>query len=503
MFRPNGGPTRDASSPAAPPSPETVSLAALTGLDLTWLTGSEARVRWAHVSELEDPAPYLAGGELLLTAGRNLPHDEPAVLDAYVASLAGAGVAAIGFGLAPVHAQVPALLVKACEKHGLPLVAVPERTPFLAVSQAVADALEQQRSDQRRVASEAQGRITRAALRGQPRVPAVLAELATAIGGWAVLLDATGRPVHHSPGAPDPTLDTLRLAVRLAQGSGPRSATDVIGGVHIDLHPVDSAQSHRHVLLLGRDTPLTAADRTVRAVGVGLLALLADSERTAGGTQNRLLTRLLTEGPELSPHSARLLRTLVPEGPVRVLRAARTSMPEGEPVSMADELRTSLVDVTDDDLVAVVPAQLGVEELSGLHVRTGWLAALSRPVPLAQVSDADQEARRLLERAVVAGEPLVGRSAGSGVGTLVDRSMAEAWAGELLGPLVPVEGGELLGLLRVFLTHHGSWDATARATGLHRNSVRHRIARVERLLETDLGDPAVRADLWLALAWHA
>jgi DNA-binding PucR family transcriptional regulator len=37
--------------------------------------------------------------------------------------------------------------------------------------------------------------------------------------------------------------------------------------------------------------------------------------------------------------------------------------------------------------------------------------------------------------------------------------------------------------------------------GVHRNSVRHRIAHVERLLGRDLGTADARASLWLALAW--
>src|SRR6185369_2356277 len=45
-------------------------------------------VRWAHVSELQDPAPYLLGGELILTAGVNLPER----IDRYVRGLRDAGV---------------------------------------------------------------------------------------------------------------------------------------------------------------------------------------------------------------------------------------------------------------------------------------------------------------------------------------------------------------------------------------------------------------------------
>ena len=42
------------------------------GLDVRPLAGTAAtanRIRWVHVSELEDPTPWLKGGELLLTTG--------------------------------------------------------------------------------------------------------------------------------------------------------------------------------------------------------------------------------------------------------------------------------------------------------------------------------------------------------------------------------------------------------------------------------------------------
>ena len=34
--------------------------------------GLENAVRWVHISELEDPTPWLSGGELLLTTGMGL-----------------------------------------------------------------------------------------------------------------------------------------------------------------------------------------------------------------------------------------------------------------------------------------------------------------------------------------------------------------------------------------------------------------------------------------------
>jgi purine catabolism regulator len=71
---------------------------------------------------------------------------------------------------------------------------------------------------------------------------------------------------------------------------------------------------------------------------------------------------------------------------------------------------------------------------------------------------------------------------------------ADEWAEALAGA-----GGELLPTVRAYLKHRGHWEATARELGVHRNSVRHRMARVGELLGVDVDDPDVAAHLWLAL----
>ncbi|MFF9351511.1 PucR family transcriptional regulator [Streptomyces sp. NPDC014734] len=511
----------------AAPEPEiTVPLreiAELPGLGLEVLAGHELldrEVRWAHVSELADPAPYLDGGELLLSAGLNLP-DDPDLLRSYARALADSGVAALGFGLAPVHSEAPAVLVEACERYGLPLLTVPRATPFLAVSRAVADALEGRRADQQRGLAEAQSRITRAALHGVPPVPAVLAAMADAADCWAVLLDSRGNPVRTAGGAPEPGRDLVDLALRLGRGSGPRSATHASGGVHVDLHPIASLHGRPHVLLLGRSRPFTAPDRTLTAVCVGLLGLLAESERVTG-TRHSLMTRLLLGerpapsdpgSPEARPSRVeRLLRALLdtdePE-PVRVLRGIWAPTGRGTPrpddaTVVIRALGSPLVDLHDGQLCAIVPADTSPDRLTALHTESGWLTALSRPVAPDRLPSAGQDARLLLERAVASGTPLVSRAAGHGVGELLEQSQAAAWARTALGPLldeVP-DGPELVRLLRVWLACHGSWDRTAQTTDMHRNSVRHRVNRIQRLLGADLSDPDTRAQLWLALTWY-
>src|SRR4051812_50145702 len=57
-------------------------------------SGLENAVRWVHISELEDPTPWLSGGELLLTTGMAL--EDPERQRAYVRRLAGHGLAGVG-----------------------------------------------------------------------------------------------------------------------------------------------------------------------------------------------------------------------------------------------------------------------------------------------------------------------------------------------------------------------------------------------------------------------
>src|ERR1700754_776754 len=85
--------------------------------------GLENAVRWVHISELEDPTPWLSGGELLLTTGVGLLDADRQ--RAFVKLLAGHGLAGMGLGTGFAHEQVPDALREAAEELRFPLVEVP------------------------------------------------------------------------------------------------------------------------------------------------------------------------------------------------------------------------------------------------------------------------------------------------------------------------------------------------------------------------------------------
>ncbi|MFD9247726.1 helix-turn-helix domain-containing protein, partial [Streptomyces sp. NPDC059556] len=124
----------------------------------------------------------------------------------------------------------------------------------------------------------------------------------------------------------------------------------------------------------------------------------------------------------------------------------------------------------------------------------GWTLGIAAPAPADELAAADAPAARALRRAEAVRAPLVRHRPG-GLAALVDPDEAAAHARALLGPLTEPLGETL----RTWLSLHGSWDRTAVALDIHRNTVRQRITRCAALLDRDLDDPDVRMELWFAL----
>jgi hypothetical protein len=72
----------------------------------------------------------------------------------------------------------------------------------------------------------------------------------------------------------------------------------------------------------------------------------------------------------------------------------------------------------------------------------------------------------------------------------------------MLGPLIAYDethGSELMHTLDVFLSNAGHWAASADELGVHVNTLRYRLARVEKITGRKLGTMADRVDFYVAL----
>ncbi|WP_228925948.1 PucR family transcriptional regulator [Streptomyces sp. DH7] len=526
--------TTQTTPPPGPPTPPIplAELLAREELGLRRIAGpADADLLWVHTSEMADPYPYLLGGELLLSAGVLLA--DP---DHYVGRLVEAGAAALGFGVRPVHETVPAALIEACDRQGLPLLEVPPETPFTSIARAVWRLMAEARHRELRRVTRAQQALATAAARPDP-VPAVLQQLATQLGGRAVLLTARGQEVHAAGRRPDPeaagALTRLARVVARERPGSPSSATDTQGGTHLSAYALGGGEGLVLALATRRRE---SGDHTVAGIAVVLLSLLAAPHQgaDAAGRSAALVRMLLGASPaEVAP-------LLGSTGPWTVIHARRT---DGAPAdaltagALGASLGTALVDAErgageavrvllgpgpepdriaarpgetapEPDLIATRPGETAADparptaqpgeraaDPARLTPRPGWTLGASAPTPVTALAAADALAARALAHARATRAPLTVDAPTGGLAALVPPEQAAAHARALLAPLT----APLADTLRSWLSLHGSWDRTAVALGVHRNTVRQRIERCAALLGADLDDMDVRAELWFAL----
>ncbi|MFF7263252.1 PucR family transcriptional regulator [Streptomyces sp. NPDC008159] len=280
--------------------PTLASLVHHSALKLTVRAGGDrldVPVRWAHVSELADPVPYMEGGELLLITALKLDAEDPQEMRRYVRRLVGAGVVGLGFAVGVNYEEVPEALVEAADAEGLPLLEVPRRTPFLAISKAVSAAIA---ADQYRAVTAgfaAQRELTKQAMGGGPE--GVLAALASQVDGWAALYDASGAVVAAAPEWAERRAGRLTADVeRLRDRPAPASA--VVGGEdRVELHSLGTGRRARAALAVGTAAALGTAERYAVHSAIALLTLTTERSRSLHAAEQRIgaaVLRMLLAG---------------------------------------------------------------------------------------------------------------------------------------------------------------------------------------------------------------
>jgi purine catabolism regulator len=221
-------------------------------------------------------------------------------------------------------------------------------------------------------------------------------------------------------------------------------------------------------------------------------AVEAATRRLRGG----LLRLLLAGETTLAAEIAAELWGGLPAEPVRLALASGPSVRRQAAADQAED--TDAFHAPYEELLLLVVGADTELSFTGLHV------GVSDPVAYSSLAQALRQAQRALAAAVRADLPLTRFSdlADDGVLRLVDPEVAGVFADRLLAPLVEHDAtgrGELIASLRAWLAHNGQWDPAAAALGVHRHTLRHRIAKVGQLLGRDLDAADTRAELWLAL----
>jgi purine catabolism regulator len=503
------------------------------GLELAAGQGAaEAPVRWVHISELEDPTPWLSGGELMLTTG--IPLDTAAKQRTFVRRLADHNLAGLGFGTGFTHKKLPKAILEEARKRDFPLFEVPYATPFIAITEKAFARLvnEQYQVLQRGIA--VQRRLERLVLE-ERGLEEIVGTISSAVGGTVAILNTRGQ----------------RLAGRgFRRQLSPEAVTairdealahTVDGHPFVPAHPSIAGRALAHPVISPGGGPPQAWVVVVRDSGglgdferlilqqaVAVVALELMRRRVARETERRLAGDVLAGALSGRLDTAELRRRLEPfgigdEAAVLVfdLDEPAAAEPALERALAADacpavvaphttdgrELLCAVVDAADRD-----PVDVAADARRALIKERGTVrAAASRPAPPERLRHSFHEARCALEATAFASasngsEPEVASWRDLGAFTLLlsiqDDEALRLYCDTVLGPIEEGDeeyGGELRRSLAAFIEENGQWERAARKVYCHRHTLRYRMRKIEELTGRDLSRAHDRIEFWLAL----
>ncbi|MCW2723308.1 MAG: putative transcriptional regulator, PucR family [Frankiales bacterium] len=475
-------------------------------LQLTVLAGQGGLARtlsWAHVSELEDPTPWLLGAELIMTTGLAVPRSA-ARQRAYVERLDDAGVAALALSaqlhVPPLH---PAFFA-AAEERSMPVLQVPLPVPFIAVAQEVAAAL--QTNVRQRLGAQLQvfGAVRWLAAEDLD-VAEVFARLERLSGYTFYLCTPQGRVLLEGTSVPPPHLAALLPASADAPPTVP-------GGFVL---PVPAPGDTAGFLLAqereGAHPAGLAVVQHVATVAALLLTFRRHEREIRFREGAETLAELLRHVLEPTTARRRLERAGFPPGaPVAlcVVRGAGTSPPDAvvEPavVRAVDEAGAPVLLLRQQDvLYALVPHDPDV--LAALGGAADVHVGVSQPFAAGEPLDVPRrEALWAVARAVDSGRPVVAYGDDDVTGRWLpgDAGVLAGLVEHVLGAALTYDsrhGSSLVPSVRTWLERDRHTEEAARALGVHANTLSYRLKRFGDITGRDLASTAAMTEVWMAL----
>lgn len=499
-------------------------LAEFDGLGLSLVSGFDGAdrvVEWAHAIELSDPAPWLSGGELVMTTGMQIGKTPREQFD-YVARLVEAGVVALAVDTGTNFDSVPSSVVAASNALGLPVLAVPASTPFVAITRAVIDDLtaDQVRGVQRVV--DQQEVLARATLRGG--IVMVVSALSRALSSPVALIDTDSRIL--AVDGHDPADVIEQTQIEAADGKSRaglrRQSSKVVADDtgHFLVQSVATATELRGYLGVESVVPLSAPQRLLVSHAVSLISIELAKPAKLVDAESRLrsaVTRSLLSQTEdfdigllhyfgFDADSDITAVVLTNTGPLLAAERQATAVLTG---ASATYLLTS----RGADLLVVVPSRRAAELTMLLHrdlreqLEVDIACGSGLSTKIREVADSAYQAS-IAARSAALGTTRQVRFADLDTFSLLLSSLDAADIRSLSESMLAVldtydeeqnVSGGLVDTLAVFLRNNGHIEATSTAMGIHRHTIRKRLNKISILTGRDLDSAHVRAELWIAV----
>jgi purine catabolism regulator len=500
------------------------------GLGLELIAGraglaTRGPVRWAHISEIPDPTPWLEGGEILLTTGLGV-RDSPDLQRRLVAGLDARGCPGLGFGLGVVMDAVPAALLEEAETRALPLFTVPYELPFIAVTKRVSREVFSEHDQTLRTAVDLH-RSVLAAVLGGAGLRGVLDMVARLLPGIGfVVFDYYGQVIGRAARANAPAADPARLWAAVGGGQQKRDHGAVaVDELFVEASVIRIGDEIEAVLATYGSRALQEHERLLLEQAVTGVSLELTRGQSVRESHRARVDELLQEVAEnrigLRTLGRQLHRLGLVEGlgyRVLCLRSDQSGVSQRVLCGVAEdalgqEPSPPILGRYDGAVYCIVQpaADEQAGRIAGAVRARGWREieiGRSRPKTDIEALDAAmREAAAAAERAGPGGITDVDELGLPGIlAGLGPDEASQAFVAKVLGPVVAHderEGSQLVRTLQAYLSHGCRPGPAAAELSIHRHTLAYRLDRVTALTGRDLRDGDAIVEVGLALRLHA
>lgn len=517
---------------AIPPLSAATTVAGHAGLDRT--------VRWVHIVDVPNIEECLVGGELVLTSGISLGHDNT-LQRRIIPTMARMQLAGLVVAVGPYLDRVPPPIVATADAHRIPVLELPWAVNFGDVTQAVLTAVVDRQHAMLQLSERIHRGLTQLVLQGGG-LPDVARRLTTLLHRSVLILDPAFQILAGAtPGREGDPLSSAEVAgrlpgdlvVRLREATRSWDLTSAVGATVLEEPGVGGVLApirvERRLLgsvwIDGGGQPIGQLDIVAAEHGATVAALMSYKDEAVRRAERRherdLLDRLLSGAPSdpdrLRPATGsglmagpqQVIAVATPDAdPERVERMAETALTRDAPGARV-RWRGRVLAVVLPVVEEIDPARVA-SDLQ--HIFAGGGSPL--PVGVSSIVPSPDHLGRAFNEACDAARlsPHIDSTASvhyaDRMRTLRQLALAQpASPPPATSPIARLiaydaaHGSELLATLDAYLQHDGNASAAARSSGIHRHTLLNRLDRIREITTADLSSTA-RLDLRLALLLH-
>lgn len=519
--------------------------------------GLENPIRWVHIVDIPDTHyEWRKQGVLLLTAGYGLK-DRPEGQKALIPTLVKKGFAGMVLSTGYYFDHAPEVIRQAADEMGFPVIEAPPELLFIDVTEAVLERIISRQYRLLQQSTEIYTRLTELVLQGADltglaETLASLLQRSITIENpyFHVLAAAKVGPVDSARETSVAQGRTSPEVVRLLHDEGIYAQLlEQMGPVYVRPMPhlgmamerfvapiLVDREIHGYIWIIAGSHPLTERDEMAIRHGATVAALILfkelavrEAEETRRGdflqqllSGDRSAAAFLEEARRLQykaerPHQLLLIRDSIPTGD-----NTRTLLDFVSAWVQKKQLPALLVR-RDQNIILVLESD---QVKTGQQIAQTLLQAFNHPrqnllIGVGQVYRGNGEPHNDIQRSYEEAQEAVqiARALGQEKGVI---SFAELGLLHWLYHLPPDKrennrylghiqtlaqydlerGTELVKTLELYLDHGGTLVSTAQALFVHRNTLLHRLERIQELCPVDLHDPIQRLNLHAAAKCH-